>query len=48
MGKIVSIRKVQRAMIAFGVAVAMFAYAREVDVLLRYGQWSTDLGTHIL
>ena len=43
-----SIRKEQRAMIAAGIAVAVFACARELDVLWRYGLWSMDLGTHVL
>ena len=43
-----SIRKVQRATIAAGIAVAVFACAREFDVLWRYGLWSMNLGTHVL
>ena len=35
-------------MIAAGIAVAVFACAREFDVLWRYGLWSMDLGTHAL
>ena len=39
-----SIRKGQRAMIAAGIAVAVFAGAREFDVLWRYGR--VDVWTH--
>ena len=43
-----SIRKGQRAMIAAGIAVAVFACAKEFDVLWRYGLWIKGLGTHTL
>ena len=43
-----SISKVQRAMIAAGIAVAVFACASEFDVLWKYGLRSMDLGTHVL
>ena len=43
-----SIRKGQRAMIAVGIAVAVFACAREFDVLWKYGLLIMDLGTHVL
>ena len=39
-----SIRKGQRAMIADGIAVAVFPCAREIDVLWRYdcGVWTQE------
>ena len=43
-----SIRKGQRATIAAGIAVAVFACAREFDVIWRYGLWIMDLETHVL
>ena len=41
-----SIRKVQRAMIAAGIAMAVFVCARGIDVLWRYdcGVWTVDYG----
>ena len=43
-----SIRTGQRAMIAVGIAVAVFACAIEFDVLCEDGLWSMDLGTYVL
>ena len=43
-----SIRKGQRAMIAAAIGVAVFVFAREFDVLWKYGLWIMDLGTHVL
>ena len=43
-----SIRIWQGAVLAAGIAVAVFACARKFDVLWMYGLWSMDLGTHVL
>ena len=41
-------RKEQRAMVAVGIAVAVFVCAREFDVLWEDGLWSMDLSTLVL